>query len=162
MRIKIDKNSRARNYRNYEENRRKPDSRFHRAREREMLYRLGVTGCCSRVALSEMLRGFADSLSCAPLLCLSLTWPAWCVLSRLKCVSLSYTSRHRGPRRPPHAEVLAGPPAELSRLRLFESRTVKGGLQVEFNSQAILMGIAVKYRLDGLQYQVKLTFITTL
>ena len=35
MRIKIDKNSRARNYR--------PDSRFHRAREREMPYRLGVT-----------------------------------------------------------------------------------------------------------------------
>ena len=29
-------------------------SRFHRAREREMLYRLGVTGCGSRVALSEM------------------------------------------------------------------------------------------------------------
>ena len=39
-------------------------SRFHRARQREMLYRLGVTGCCSRIALSEMLRGFADSFAC--------------------------------------------------------------------------------------------------
>ena len=63
MRIKIDKNSRARNNRNYDENKRKPDSRFHRAREREILYRLGVTECCSRVALSEMLRGFADSFA---------------------------------------------------------------------------------------------------
>ena len=35
-------------------------SRSHRARERGMLYRLGVTGCGSRVALSEMLRGFAE------------------------------------------------------------------------------------------------------
>ena len=32
-----------------------------------MLYRLGVTGCGSRVALSEMLRGFAESF--AKLLC---------------------------------------------------------------------------------------------
>ena len=39
---------------------RPPDSRFHRAREIEMLYRLGVTGCGSRVALSEMLRGIAE------------------------------------------------------------------------------------------------------
>ena len=38
-------------------------SRFHRAREREMLYRLGVTGCGSRVALSEMLRGLAEKCS---------------------------------------------------------------------------------------------------
>ena len=68
MRIKIDKNSRSGNYRNYEDNRRKPDSKFHRAREREMLYRLGVTGCCSRVALSEMLRGISDSFACAALL----------------------------------------------------------------------------------------------
>ena len=38
-------------------------SRFHRAREREMIYRLGVTGCGSRVALSlsEMLRGFTHA-----------------------------------------------------------------------------------------------------
>ena len=38
-------------------------SRSHRAREREMLYRLGVTGCCSRVALSKMLRRFAESFA---------------------------------------------------------------------------------------------------
>ena len=42
-------------------------SRHHGAREREMLYRLGVTGCGSRVALSEMLRGFAKSVTRAPL-----------------------------------------------------------------------------------------------
>ena len=55
MRIKIDKNSRARNYRNYEENRQKPDSRFHRAREREMLGsdRVRLSSCTD-----EMLRGF--------------------------------------------------------------------------------------------------------
>ena len=39
----------------------------HRAREREMLYRLGVTGCSSRVALSEMLRGLADSFTATEL-----------------------------------------------------------------------------------------------
>ena len=33
-----------------------------------MLYRLGVTGCCSRVVLSEMVRGFADSFARAALL----------------------------------------------------------------------------------------------
>ena len=31
------------------------NSRSHRSRKKEMLYRLGVTGCCSQVALSEML-----------------------------------------------------------------------------------------------------------
>ena len=39
----------------------------HRARETEMLYRLRVTGCCSRVALSEMLGGFAGSFATAPM-----------------------------------------------------------------------------------------------
>ena len=32
-----------------------------------MLHRLGVTGCCSQVALSEMLRGFAENFSRAQL-----------------------------------------------------------------------------------------------
>ena len=43
-------------------------SRFHRAREGEMLYRLGVTECCSRAALSEVLRGFADNFARAAML----------------------------------------------------------------------------------------------
>ena len=41
--------------------------RSHRARKRERLYTLGVTGCSSRAALSGMLKGLAESFARAPL-----------------------------------------------------------------------------------------------